>query len=72
MLLLLPKNPSLQPKVKFLSLPGHFKPIILTGIVFLALEEDPGLKQVKDWRHKLQRAFLGKDGPLISVSFPRP
>ncbi|KAK4705920.1 hypothetical protein P7C70_g293, partial [Phenoliferia sp. Uapishka_3] len=23
-------------------------------------DEDPGLKQVKDWRHKLQKVFLGK------------
>lgn len=31
--------------------------------------EDPGLKQVKDWRHKLQKVFLGKTPPSAEVSF---
>ena len=32
------------------------------------LEKDPEAVRVKEWRHKLQRAFLGKGLPGASVS----
>ena len=32
--------------------------------------EDEGLTQVKDWRHKLQKVFLGKTPPVAEVSSP--
>ncbi|KAI5476980.1 hypothetical protein MNV49_007008 [Pseudohyphozyma bogoriensis] len=30
-----------------------------------------GMKQVKDWRHKLQRVFLGKDGNIVVNEVPK-
>jgi hypothetical protein len=32
------------------------------------LANDPEAKKVKDWRHKLQRGFLGKSTPTEDVS----
>jgi hypothetical protein len=32
------------------------------------LASDPECVKVKDWRHKLQRAFLGKGLPTTDVS----
>jgi hypothetical protein len=44
----------------------------LTRFAFLFLGgadfDHPGLKQVKDWRHKLQKVFLGKTPPAAEVS----
>jgi hypothetical protein len=34
------------------------------------LSTDPECVKVKDWRHKLQRAFLGKAPPTADVSDP--
>ena len=32
------------------------------------LANDPEAKKVKDWRHRLQRGFLGKNMPATEVS----
>ena len=37
---------------------------------FAALAKDPEAQKVKDWRHKLQKAFLGKVIPKDEVCIP--
>jgi hypothetical protein len=42
---------------------------ILASTTILIDNDPPGLKQLKEWRHKLQRAFLGESGINPQVSF---
>lgn len=41
----------------------------LTPLYATLDNDDPGLKQVKDWRHKLQKVFIGKTPPSSQVGF---
>lgn len=46
----------------------HLSSLILTFFPIDPLASDPECVKVKDWRHKLQRAFLGKGLPTEAVS----
>ena len=51
---------------------SHSTPTFLIDLDIAALSGDPEATKVRDWRHKLQKAFLGKQVPKDEVRGTSP